>query len=287
MLFPGGFPDNLLMRGSARSGALHPLWVAIPALILAVLAALVLGVVSVHKAKERGRFDKVDKESTLGMADEFEKAIEGQELSGKTSFPDTPIGNMNRILYDNANGLQKRERAFEKELDAIGWDWVMSPDSMRTKKSLQEALRRVNKTRETFATYRRDYLRNFEQLLERLKPYSLQSRDARDYYAGLRNAAKLPGSGTHFMNRTAVLAAKNHDAIENALRFLLRRVGRYSVADDGTIYFSATVPQREVDAFNKLNDTINSTAAQISNLDRERVERARFGLQRMREELAK
>jgi hypothetical protein len=261
--------------------------------LLIVLAAAVLGVAGLcavgsafflkaigQKADER----RQEKRATLDMLDAIGRAAEGEQIATPQGLPDTPSGRMNALLFAYLQSEQQRQSEFEKNLEKIGWDWVMTADSLKSAADVRESLRRLDRARAALARYYREVESAYADFLRDLEKEATDET-SKKFLAGFKQGASQPESGLYFVHETGKVIRVNHDNLEKALRHLLKLEGRYRAEPDGNITFYETVSDADVARYNEYIDAANEAMAQIEKLEQDRIRRVQTIVERGKQSL--
>lgn len=245
--------------------------------ILAIVGIVVLAIAGAFGSKvffgamaKRVGDRHADQKSTGEVLDAAEKLLEGDKMATQANFPDTPVGRMNRLVFELMLGEQTRQEEINRDLERIGWEWVMSAESLSTKTNLEESLRRLAQAKKITDDY---YFKLESAYLEMLKKMDVEAQkdpDAEKFLAGFKDRQSEPGNGLYFANKISAELEKNHTAIGDCLRFLLARTGKFDVDADGAVSFRPP-HEKETDSYNLLVDKLNASMEEMTRIEEERL----------------
>jgi len=170
---------------------------------------------------------------------------------------------------------------------AINWQSVMTPDSLKTEASVRQCLAKLDAARNLVSGLEKGHQADMQQTQREMQALSESSRDAKRFYEGFRAGLSRPGGQKHYVQAMFRLIQQNHDAIEQACRFLLGQSNKYEVAQDGQVIFSEAVSNAEVDRYNAIIERINGTMSQIQGLEQQQMQRVRSELFKARQAAGK
>lgn len=237
------------------------------------------------KFRESVQNRRAEKDSAGKLLDAAEGMVKGQALGERPTFPDTPTGRMNSYVYDLMVGEQARQKEIEDGLKRINWDWVFTPESLRTKQNLELCLQRIDEAKKLVARYDRDLDQAWSSLMAKMEAESSNSSEAKGFLAGFRESASRPGNGLYYARQINKLLKENHAALEDAVRFLYAHEGQYTIDDAGTVTFEMSVPQADVDRYNDILGAINASMHAIEDMEDERARMAQQKLNQAREQM--
>lgn len=271
-----------ILRSRLSSGKLNPVILAVVAGIGILGAIVTVSVLFLGYSKKVAEDRRSAREGMRQVLQEAAKISQGSSPRRNLKFPGTPMGHMNRLLYGALLEEARLQVWFEGQLQRIKWDWVMTPESLRTEESLDDCLRRCSEAKKVIDRLERDGLGLLAKLVRDMEPYAKANRDARNYYDGFKRGLMQPDGGYALAKRSYALIRENHAALEGTIRFLRAHIGKFDVADDGTTLFNADVPDKDVDAYNALVEKMNSSLEQLNRIEMIRETRLEGAIEQMR-----
>lgn len=253
-----------------RSGEIHPLLVFAVVFGVIVAGGIVATIVAYPRLKDAVAQRREEKRAAKEIAEQAERLVSGQEPAGPSEFPDTPIGHMQKIVSDHLVNQSKLDKGYEQGLTAIGWDWVLTPESVSTKHNLEDCLGRIQKAQRLSRAYEADNWSALRHTAEALSKYAHHNRETRAIYESYRSA--LDTSSENHARAVEIFKAlhENQAACELACRHLLRHFGKYTVAEDGTVTFMEGVPDQVVAAYNDIIDRLTAAGERLQRFDEAR-----------------
>lgn len=243
--------------------------VIILAATLVVSAAITLWIVpSVNTAVE-GR--REEKQFQRAFSEDALRVLGGEAPIERKDFPNTPSGEVQEILHGYMEKVANLKRKYEVELMTLGWEWVLSPESLSSRANLEECLRRIRKAQTAATLYERNCWQAAKVACGALKKRAQSNRLATKACEQL--ARNLDGSSSEYraLKREFQVVLDNFSAAEALCAFLLGRIGQYKVSDDGAVEFNERVPEAVVKEFDSIVDRLNSTEELLNRLDAERT----------------
>ncbi len=270
-----------------RQAAVNPIAIFAIAVIVVALVIAGLGTSLLKGAKQRSEEREAERKSMVEFLGQAKKLNEGGKLGNMPDFPETSIGRMQRIVFVWARTGQTRTEELMKRLTELGWDWVGSPESLRTKASLEKCLSISPKVKAAVLAHRKWFDEGYSKVLADVESQADGSRDARSFVAGLKESSQREKGGYQLGLKTWDVLVKNIEALEEMFRFLLARSGKYKVAEDGTIEFDASVSDRDAEAYNAITDRVNGQLQEMNRLEAERLRISQENFERATKELSK
>lgn len=274
------------MRNS-RKGAVNPVTVFVIAVVLAVIGVAAIGMYFFQAAAKRAADRKAETASARDLLGQVKDVAEGGKLGQTPDFPDTPLGRIQRTSYEWLRGQQTSTEAFMKELEEMNWDWVGGPESLRTKPNLEKSLAISAKAKELVRKHIAQLDAGVAQMIKTVEAQSDGTPAAQQFVAGFKSSASDPNGGFQTGRQTWVVLIKNIESLEDMMRFLLARSGRYLVNTQGGIEFDTSVSDREIDTYNEIVDRVDGYLQEINDLEKKRLELARKQLDQAGQTLGK
>jgi len=249
-----------------RAGSVKVILLVIAGAVV-VVTLLGLGAKAVFQemVKELSQ-DQADKRSMGKVVDAAEKMAKGEKVDPIKGFPDTPVGHMNKLLYQTVQDSHELEGKIDKELKDIGWDWVMSNDSLKSKANLEECLNRIGRAEKLVTRYSDRFEHIWNDALVAMQVEADKSNSAAAYLAGVKEGLDQPDGGRSFIREFIRLLRANHQGLKEAIQFLLAHPKDYQMGPEGPVFLD-TVPQSEVDKYNALTDRANEAMKKIDEMN--------------------
>lgn len=255
--------------GLMRSGRTNPALLA--AILVAVLGAFIgiafLATSVFTGIKKQMETKKMEREATDDMIDSIRKYVTSQELGKKPNFPKSPLGNVQSIAYDLVLLQVARGREFEDRLKKSGYDYVMTPDSLRSREGLEKSLRLIDEARAITDWLYAGMKRDIDKTIEKMKDAGKGDKDAETFIGAFETSLSDPEGTMALNDKVRIELAKNHDALTSCVTFLLREYGHYSVDSSGTIVFEAGFPASKMDEYNAYVQQTTDTMSEIDRLE--------------------
>lgn len=249
-----------------------------PALLAAILVAVLgafIGIAFIATSfftgiKRQMETKQAEREATGDMIDSIKKYVTSQELGRRPKFPDTPVGNVQAIAYDLVLLQVARGREFEDRLKKSGYDYVMTPDSLRSREGLEKSLRLIDEARAITDWLFTGMKRDIADTVEKMKAASKGSKDAETFIAAFEASINDPNGTAAINDQIREELRKNHDALTNCVSFLLREFGQFSVDSSGTVVFQNGFPTNKMEEYNAYVQATSDTMNEIDRLERQK-----------------
>jgi hypothetical protein len=252
-------------------------WTTVAALAVALIAASVGGIgafVFTRNVSSSAKARVQERDSLSQVARSAESVAGGGRPIEGIEFPDTDLGQISRAIHEASLEESRLQEAFAR-------DWVMTPDSLKDRESLDESLRRLSLARTAVARLKERCEAGLDRCVAKLDRLSKSGPQAQAFVANFMNGLNRPGGGRELSASSFASIRKNHDALERALRFLRDRVGKFSVAGDGSVMFDSSLPDSDVEAYNRIISEVNESIEATLAVERERARRLKSAADRL------
>ena len=133
--------------------------------------------------------------------------------------------------------------------------------------------------------YGKDLQSSWVKLNKEMEREAKTSREAQKVYETFQENSRKKGGGLYYANQIAEKLKDNHDALGEALKFLLARSGKYTVDNEGQILFDESVSDRDLDQYNRIIERVDQAMRDVEELDRQRLASAQQRISQAREYL--
>lgn len=256
-----------------RSGRSNPALLA--AILVAVLGAFI-GIAFIATSfftgiKRQMDTKRMEREATDDMIDSIRKYVTSQELGKKPNFPDSPLGKVQSIAYDLVLLQVARGREFEDRLNKSGYDYVMTPESLRTREGLEKSLRLIDEARAITDWLYAGMKRDIDKTVEKMRGAAKGDQNAETFLKAFEESLNDPEGTMALNDKIRIELAKNHDALTACVSFLLREFGQYTVDSNGSVVFDVGFPSSKMDEYNSYVQQTTATMAEIDRLEAHKV----------------
>lgn len=266
-----------------RSGKASAVWLAIAVVI--VVACLGGGSVMIasfaNSFKKTVEDRKQERNANDAIEQNVQKLLKEGTMGKRPDFANTAIGTMQRISYTFLETQLARQKTFMDELARIKFDWVMTPDSLRSEKNVEESLKRLEKARELADWFYDGLDRDLDKVLADMRSQAGDDSRAKDFITGFEESTKGPNGSIMLNKKVRDALRRNHDALEGCLKTLKANSGKYTVSGDGSITFAAGTSDSVITAYNSYVEKTTSTLSEINELEERRNKMATDALSRM------
>lgn len=261
-----------------------------PALIVLLAVATVIALATAVSyfgiaLSKRVTDRRAEKASLSDFAKQAEDVLEGKSRSVNTRYPDTPAGRMMRIMTEMIQESLASETKLGEDMEKVGWDWVLSPESLSNRKNLDESLKRLSAVRKLTLEYYDTLEKAVAEMIAAMKEESKKGRAASDFFKGAQKAIERPGSGLYYARQMKSHTLANFDGIEKMLMFLKARTGEYTLTPDGLIDFKASVTREERARYDAIVAKVDASAEALMKADEMRRKVANQRLSEAKERL--
>lgn len=270
-----------------RYAAVSPIAIFVAAVIVGAIVLAVLGTAIFQTASKRVKDRADERQSMQDFLGEAKKLADGGSMGKMPDFPDTPLGRMQRVVFLWAKEGQDRSAQMMKTLEGLDWQWVGSPDSLKTKANLEKCLATTPKAKKEVEKLLAWIDVGYAKALADMEAQADGSKDAGSFLSGLKLANQSQVSGFQLGKKTWQLLIKNIESLEEMFRFLLARTGKYSVTEDGLIDFKSGVTDKEQAEYEAIVDRVNGYLEEIAQLEEKRRKVAMEHFDRATKELSR
>lgn len=213
------------------------------------------------------RVAPVDVRADDPLEESVRRFLESKPGGKRPDFPDTAVGKLQELAYEFLEKQVARQKAFDEKFAEIGFDWVMTAESLRTKENLDECRRRIGEAKKLgnwfYTTQNEDFVAMRKAMGEAAQGDSKAEAALAKFDADLAGA-----SGARSLNeKVRTQLEKNHEALLACVDFLAARHGKYDVKPDGSIQFKKEVSKADAEEYNRRVARTVSTLAEINRLE--------------------
>lgn len=250
----------------ARNARMSPVLLVTAVIVFIGCIGASFAVVSMFGGLQRTITERSqEKQSADAMEESIRRLVSEQKLGERPTFPDTPVGKMQSLAYGFLEKQVARQTLFDKRLKEIGFDWVMGPDSLRSKKNLEECVARIGQARDLAKWFYESQAGDYEQLRSEMQAIAKTDARALSFLKEFEQTTMGPAGSLTLTNKVRDQLAANHDALDKCVRFLLANSGKFDVQPDGAVVFHAGFSQSKIDEY---NGYVNRTVATMNEINR-------------------